>query len=216
MKLLLPYIFVLIVIFNYILRRGSTKQQKRTDEFWEKERKANLTRKQDISKLDYITISNNLPQLNNDQSLALAVSDNKTLLRRFEEIEHLKDKKILNLSSISNTDLKLEYGPANLNLLSEYDDNYTTLVKNLAIIGHELINLGLKDKACIFLEYGIQLNTDIKSNYSDLAILYIENNEESKLDELIKKANTLNSINKEIILAQLEELKTNQKIIFNE
>ncbi|MCR5515360.1 MAG: hypothetical protein K6F41_02795 [Lachnospira sp.] len=217
MRLLLPYIFVMIVIFNFLLRRGSNKQEQRTKAFWDKESKANLTRKQDISKLNYITIPNNLPQLNEgDTQFDLAVSENKTLMRRFEELESLREKKILNLSSISNTDLKMEYGAANLTELSSYDDNYTTLIKNLSTIGHELINLGFKDKAAIYLETGIELGTDIKSNYYDLASLYIETNNDEKLAYLIKKAEELESINKEVIIEQLQEMSDKRKVILSD
>ena len=217
MKLLLPYIFVMIVIFNILLKRGSTKQEQRTKAFWDKESKANLTRKQDISKLNYITIPDNLPQLNGDGSqFDLIVSENKTLVRRFEELEALKSKKILNLSAISNTDLKLEYGAANLTELSSYDENYTQLIKNIASIGHELINLGFKDKAIIFLELGIELSSDIKSNYYDLASLYMETNNNEKLEKLINKAEELNSINKDVIVNQLAEMYDKGKVIFSD
>lgn len=216
MKLLLPYIFVFIIIFNMILRRSSTKQEARTKAFWDKERKANETRKQDISLLNYITIPDNLPQLNKgDTQLDLLVEDNPALKRRFEEIENLKTKKILNLSAISNTDLKMEYGAANLTELSEYDDNYTTLVKDLATIGHEMINFGFTSKALAFLEYGIKIGTDIKSNYYDLAGIYINENADDKLDGLLKNAENLDSINKDVIIDQLSEMIYSRKIILN-
>ena len=46
-------------------------------------------------------------------------------------IEALKEKKILNLSGFTNTDLKLEYGVGNLTELTDYDNNYVTLSRSL-------------------------------------------------------------------------------------
>ncbi|MFR4338210.1 MAG: hypothetical protein ACLT33_09390 [Lachnospira pectinoschiza] len=61
------------------------------------------------------------------------------MMRSYNTITGLKDKKILNLP-ISNTELKLSYGAANLTEFTEYDDNFTTLIKAPASLGHALID----------------------------------------------------------------------------
>ena len=86
--------------------------------------------------------------------------------RAYDTLQSLKGKKILNLTGISNTDLKLSYD------LTEYDDNFTTLVKAIALIGHNLLEHKDIEDATTFLEYGISIKSDISSNYIDLAIIY--------------------------------------------
>ncbi len=39
------------------------------------------------------------------------------------------DKKMFNLNNCSNTDIKMEYGAANLAIMSEYDDNFIAMCK---------------------------------------------------------------------------------------
>ena len=41
----------------------------------------------------------------------------------------LKDLPIVNFTGISNTELKLRYGAPNIDLLTQYDQNYTLLVR---------------------------------------------------------------------------------------
>ena len=50
-------------------------------------------------------------------------------------------RKLLNLSGISNTDLKLQYGHANLDLLAEYDQNFSNLLRCLDSFNPDPANL---------------------------------------------------------------------------
>ena len=100
-------------------------------------------------------------------------------------IEALKEKKILNLSGFTNTDLKLEYGVGNLTELTDYDNNYVTLSRSLARIAELLTEQGLKKEAAAFLEFGIATHTDIGKNYTLLAGYYMEYGKPEKIDFLI-------------------------------
>ena len=82
------------------------------------------------------------------------------------------DRKVLNLSSMSNTDLKKEYGPANLTILSEYDENFSELIRclhNYALRPHEL---DYTADAKTVLEYAVSIGSDMGSSYRLLADLY--------------------------------------------
>ena len=91
--------------------------------FWQRERDANNTRKQDISQLDYVDFSG--------VTLPFAQFEDTLLKECEQQVLNLKDKKVLNLTGISNTDLKMTYGAANLPLLTQYDQNFTLLVRTL-------------------------------------------------------------------------------------
>ena len=112
---------------------------------------------------------------------------------------------ILNLTGISNTDLKMEYGPANLNELSEADSNFTSLVRCVNQLGNRFNELGDTDNAIKILEYGIECNTDISNTYYLLAQLYIDTNQADKIQNLVDKAASLNSLSKNSIIKNLNE-----------
>ncbi|MDO5402525.1 MAG: hypothetical protein Q4F11_03720 [Eubacteriales bacterium] len=179
------------------MKKSGRKQQEADRLFWERESKANSVRKQDIEHLHYITIPEILPAI---------ATDNCQIKKYLEQLENMRDKKILNLTGLSNTDIKMAYGAANLPFLSEYDDNFTELAKTLAALGHLLIEDGLTYEAVYFLELGIQWGSDISSNYIDLAALYIKNGCPDKINGLLDKAEKLNSLSKNIIIQKLQAM----------
>lgn len=188
-----------------LLRRSTQRTQRKNEEFWERERRANSTRKKDIEHLSYLVIPNDLPSLESSPALKDILANNSTLSRDYERITTLRDKKILNLTGKSNTDLKLEYGVANLTVLTEYDDNYTLLSRSLARLGHGLMEQGDYEDAIQFLEYDIKTGTDIRSVYEDLCDYYVNNNKSHKISWLRQYAEILISINKPLILELLDK-----------
>jgi hypothetical protein len=164
----------------------------------EQERQANAVRKKSLDDLEYITIPfDRLP-------FDLA-GDNETLKSDEDAILAMKDSKVVNFTGISNTDLKLTYGAPNLPLLTEYDQNYTNLVKYLDSWGSHLVDEGYKTEARKVLEFAVECRTDLKSTYLLLADLYVENFEFDKMDHLIEVAGELNSLMKGPIVRSLKE-----------
>lgn len=206
MHLLLPYFIIFIVILHYVLKKGTRSHAARNEAFLEREARANEVRRKDISNLNYISISENLPVINSgNDTFDTLIGSIPELKRSYEQLQELRDKKILNLTGISNTDLKLEYGVANLTVLSEYDDNFTSLVKCIAKIGHILSDNSDYDDAQIYLEYGISIGTDITSNYIDLARIYAACGNTDAIYTLKEKASALNSLSRDIIIGQLDQ-----------
>lgn len=191
--------FVLFIVWlTYEMRKNSTIRQKHSDDFWERERTADNTRRKDISNLDYITIP--IQQLPFD--------DNATgrILTCQNTIRELQDAAILNLTGTSNTDLKLEYGAANLPVLIDADANFTKLVSNLARWGQELYEQGNLEAARAVLEYGISIHTDVSSNYITLGKMYLAENQTDAIYDLIEQAYDCKSIMKDSIIKQLRQL----------
>jgi len=61
----------------------------------------------------------------------------------FHRILHdLANAPIVNFTGFSNTDLKLEYGAPNIDLLMRYDQSYTTLVRTLQQWAEKLYQAG--------------------------------------------------------------------------
>ncbi len=196
MKLLLPYFILLIILFQFYLRKNSKSSSRRDHAFWDREQAANSVRRKDINSLPYISIPDSLPFVD---------TDDPEIANAQKQILELKGKRILNLTGKSNTDLKMEYGVANLTILSEYDDNFTLLARAVAAAGCALLKKGYKEEGCAFLEFGISCRTDITSNYTELAAYYAETGHPEKLDTLISAAKQLDSLSKDVILKRLEQ-----------
>lgn len=197
--------FLSIMIYMKITtNRFNTGDEKRLEE----ERLANSVRKKSLDDLEYITIPfDSLPfTVTKEEAEAVPVPDTDEVLAADEEaVLALKDKKIVNFTGISNTDLKLNYGAPNLPILTEYDQNYTSLVKSLDSWGNHLLERGFKAEARAVLEFAVSCRTDLKSSYIPLADLYVDSFEFDKLDHLIEVADGINSIMRGPIVRALKE-----------
>lgn len=193
--LLLPFILILLSLFSLFRNRSSRSMKESQDSFWEKEQRANLTRKQDISGLSYIRIPMD--------SFPIGKYADETLHSIEQSLLSLSGRKILNLSGISNTDLKLKYGAANLNTLSECDANFTTFARTIANYGERLAALGHWEDAVQVLEFGILCKTDVSKNYTLLGGLYKEHGEADKLRRLVEMVAESDMLLKNSILSEI-------------
>ncbi len=201
---ILHYPFLIAMIIFIILLNLKTRKTKNNSgnngkSFWEIEAAANATRKKDLSNLHYITIP--------EKSLPFIETNDEIIDSCQEDIKALAAKKIVNFTGRTNTELKLEYGAANLTALMEYDSNFTDLCRLLNKWGQRLLELGYTDKACIVFEYAVSIMSDISNTYKQLGSIYMKNGSPEKIDSLLKNAGSLNSMSKNVILKHLEELK---------
>ena len=123
-----------------------------------------------------------------------------------KQIAALRDQKIVNFTGITNTDLKLTYGAANIDALSEYDNNYLKLVRLIVKYAKQLIDAGLTEKAKEILEFGVSVKTDVSANYTLLAKLYKDEGNNEKLREIRLIAEQLNSLTKAKLLRDLDDI----------
>ena len=98
---------------------------------------------------------------------------------------------ILNLSSYTNTDLKLQYGVANLAFLSECDERFLLLIRTLYQWACILLDDGYTKEAIQVAEYSIQIGSDISGCYYMLADYYRMTDDDAALDTLRKSAETI-------------------------
>ncbi len=195
--------FILLCIVSAIgMRRTSRKFEEKEQNFWEKEREANNVRKKSLDTLEYIHIPYDLLPFG-------TAEENPTLAAAEDELMALKDEKIVNFTGITNTDLKLEYGTANITALTQFDQNYTALVVALQKWGDALYNAGRFEDACKVLEFAVKTRTDISSTYRLLIDMYktkLGFNEatiKSKLEGLLPIAKNLNALSRNQILNML-------------
>ena len=192
-----------IVLFNVRLRLASRKEEQKEEKFWDRELRSNSVRKKSLDTLEYVHLPYDLLPFG-------TAGDDENLQAIEDELTALKDLKIVNLTGITNTDLKLEYGTANITALTEYDQNYTTLVIALQKWGDALYTLGRFEDAASVLEFAVKTRTDITATYRLLIDMYKtklglnEQEIQRKLDGLVPIANSLNSLSRSTILKLLE------------
>jgi len=189
-------VFIIIVaIFN---KKTTNIHKKRSEEYWQRERQSNFVRKKTLENLEYISIP--FSSFPTDTA-----TDDEIIASCLRDLESLRDEKIVNFTGYSNTDLKMEYGTANITVLSQYDQNYTLFVRALQSWGSRLYELGYKEEALTVLEYAIATRTDISGTYYLAASIYQEKNQPEKIKHLLFVADTLQSAMKGPIVRTLKE-----------
>ena len=197
----LSFLGLMVAIFCLVsfFRKRQDRFQEETDErFWERESEANHVRRKDISGLSYI----NIPF----EDFSIGVFSDEKIIEAERLLDTFRDKKILNLTGFTNTDLKLQYGPANLPALMEYDQNFTDMLLALTDYINRLIESGHMDAAIPVLEFCINAGSDISTHYTTVGSYYKAAGQTAKLDVLREKASALNSLSKASILQKLDAL----------
>ena len=197
---------ILIILFQVRTHQVNIKEKEIDRDFWKREHDANFTRKKSLDSLSLVHIpADRLP-------FSVPLPD-ATAKEAASTVQNLVDQgaKIANLTGLSNTDLKLEWGTANLPALTEFDDNYTTLVKALHAWGKGLLDAGFYKEAADVLEFSVSTRSDIRATYELLADLYQTKlglsltESRQKIAALEQIASQLSTLNRNQILRFLQE-----------
>lgn len=188
----------LVLIISISLRKQAKLQKQKDQDFWIRENRANFVRRKPLDGLKYVRI----PLETFPTHL---LNENETVLECINTLEALTSQKIVNLTGWSNTDLKLEYGTSNINVLTEYDQNYTILVRTLQKWADLLLEAGCRKEAAGLMEFAVSTNTDISRTYYLLAEYYASLRRYNEIDRLRETAKTLRSANRDVIVKHLQE-----------
>lgn len=198
-----PALFAIFVTFllwlSYELRKAKKLDADSSASFWQREAQADNVRRQSLDNLDYITIPLD--------SLPFFYGIDEKLDELQKNITDLAPCTMVNLSNYTNTELKLMYGPANLPALTEYDQNYTRLVRTLYQWGNRLSEIGHDKEAIQVLEYAVSIKSDVTAGYLLLGKLYQKTGSPHKIDALIATASSLDSLLKDSLVQQLKTLR---------
>lgn len=188
----------LAIVIAITLKKQKKSSKAMEQSFWAREREANSVRRKPLNSLNYIHIPlDKLPFdiLTDDPNIA----EYQTLIR------DLSTQPIVNLTGYSNTDLKLEYGTANITVLSEYDQNYTVLVRTLQQWADILYDAGYVEEARVLMEFAVSTGTDISRTYYKLADIYTASGDIFQIEHLITQAENLRTSTKNTIVRTLRE-----------
>jgi hypothetical protein len=195
----LASIVLLAIVIRRVIKKGNREVKSAEKSFWERERKANQVRRKPLDDLTYIIIP--MDRLPTD-----ILTDRNDVRECVDQIQVLSEQKIVNFTGYTNTDLKLQYGTANLTVLTEYDQNFTLLVRTLQKWADLLMQSGYIREGRSVMEYALLIGTDISKTYYELASMYQSTGERERLEGLIKTASGLPSVKRSLIVKHLEEM----------
>lgn len=188
-----PLIIALLIALA--IKKSDYKKEQDAEEFFEKERKSNFVKKKPLDSLNYVKVPDKFYEYSYSK-LIKANEHPEAIEKAVDQLMKLKDAKMVNFLGKTNTDLKLEYGTGNLEILMEYDQNFTSLITCLEEIGEAALTVD-KAYAKEVLEFSINIGSDISSTYKNLLNIYIEESSEdmlaAKKEKLIFMAKALNS-----------------------
>ncbi len=196
MRFLFPYFVLFAFVIRFLAKRNNNSNRKKVESFFEREAQANSVRKKDIEHLNYITIpvdslpfsENTSPEINTVQ----------------QRIMRLSDHKILNLTGLTNTDLKMQYGVGNLAFLSDCDLRFSELTGLLVKWAELLIQENRTEDAVTVLEFGAACGSDASRNYHLLADYYAQQQDTQKLLQLKESASKLKTLMKDSIVCYID------------
>ena len=193
----LPFFILFACFVSYQAKKTTHISHQHQEDYREYEQNANFVRRKDISGLNYIKVPlENLP---------FQDTKDPDLLELQDKVKEIAQTEILNLTGITNTELKYMYGAPNLDKLSICDNNFIKLSRALYNWGSWLYKNQMTDNAQIVFEYAASIQVDISSIYTTLASIYYENQQLDKIDSLKEQVSALNTLMKDSILKSLDE-----------
>ncbi len=189
---------VFLILVSYEISKSRRQTAKMENSFWEKEYRANSTRRKSLEHLNYITIPFDTLPMD-------TLTEDETVRECHQILRGLDDSPIVNFTGISNTDLKLQYGAPNIDLLMRYDQNYTTLACTLQKWAEKLYHAGHIAEARRILEFAVSTGTDVSGCYRLLASVYAAEGRREEIGRLKEQAKSLKSGTKNIIVRILQE-----------
>ncbi len=208
MKLItLTSVILMGLVINNAIRRSNARSKKANDEFWKRERDSYKAPSRPTDNLEYVRFPDDLP---------IHISTDNPQIKEYQEtLANVTKGKVLNLSGISNTEIRMSFGKDNMEELSLADQRYTTMCRTLDSLSVAYMDLGFKDEARSLLEFALSAGCDISSCWIRLGQYYMEKEDASALSSLIEKAEALDDTvhSRNEILRSLTDFKNLMDIV---
>lgn len=198
------WFLIAIFIFRHHMRKNTKAQEQVTHAFWKKEESSLVVRKKDLSPEDYLHPTIRDEDLK-DETFYLDLGMPE-IYRQELYLKELLSTKMVNFQHITNTDLRLMYGTAMIKVIEGYEDNWNAYINTLYLIGNKLIDTKAHLYGAKLLEEGLTIGTDNRAHFLLLAKYYKEQGKTQALEQLIVKATHLQSLTKDALLKELNDL----------
>lgn len=201
-----PFLAIFIVFVLLLALRFSTVKKKTNEKyntFWNNEAAANNVPAVDLSTLSYIKVPISRFPFNKWEDDEIQMME--------AQIQELSEKRILNLTGKTNTDLKMTYGTANLDAMTEIGENFNTLIVLLVDYAKALMQKDDFEEAAKILEYGASIGSDISSNYMLLGDCYVALHRVSKIPVIRQQVESMHLMLEHKITSYLDELASNNQ-----
>lgn len=173
--ILLVASIVLIIFVAVASKRHGRNQDAINARFLEAEREANSARRREIEPEHFFEPDfSALPEMGDaDPHSVLRAAKRKML--RFAE-------------PLSNLELKKKYGPANLESITAYEENFSDFLKSLGEWAKALRESGNQNGAMQVLAYAIGLGSELRGTYRLAADIFWERRDARSLGQLLAAA----------------------------
>ena len=212
MPIFLLFVILFAMWIRYEIKKNSQIESENKTSFIERERQANFARKADITNLDYVSVplaslpfSGSYDEVESSYKLPSDIDAGmkSEILACEKNVIALSQKKILNLNGLSNTDIKMQYGVANLQILIQYDENFSKLSRTLAKWGKLLFDNGELTASEKVLSYSVTCKSDIEDVFITLAKIYHQTGNELGISDLIQSCDCFDELRRENIIHQI-------------
>lgn len=192
--------FCLVLFFRY--KYLDEKREKQEDEFFTKEQLARTTVGK-IQDSDYEVIPLSKFPFN--------LCEDPSMIEMEEKIKDLSNEKLLNLTGISNTDVRLRFGVNHFEEATLAGEKYDELMGLLVNYATSLDDHGFSIESGLMLEHLIEMDCDIKSAWIALGKFYASTSNYDKLRELHDKVDSSKLSIKNATKEQLLEMMPSDK-----
>jgi len=164
-------IFVAAAVFFAVVTRFKAKGYgKDFEAYIEEEKKANAVWKEPIPTGDMFA-----PDMSLFPVAADDAGDSAVLRRQREVMARAAEKMMRFDEPLSNAELKLKYGTANLENIAEYEDNFFRFIYTVNSWAEALLDTGDETAAETVLYAGVMSFADTSKTYTMLADIYHKN-----------------------------------------
>ena len=120
-----------------------------------------------------------------------------------DALEEIATHRMLNLNGKTNTDLKLMYGPGNLEAVQQMGDDFSQMTILLCDYAKCLMQAERYHDALTVLSFGSSVNSDISTNYMLMGDCYQALHQERKIPAVIEQVKSLHLLLEPKILEYL-------------
>lgn len=203
-------IFIFIVaVFNALLRAAGRDNMKNLDDFLETEQQANYVRKKAIDQKYYFTPDMQRYPIKHYDSLDTNHAD---IMKKQERVMKKSALHMIKFSpKKSNLEIKIEFGFPNLELITNYEENWSGFFRALIDWAEALIRIENFSDAEIILLNAIKDGCDFSKAFILLADIYYNKQDRAKLKELLSYTQKLDSFSQNKIRSYVNTNISNLK-----